>query len=301
MAGLRFFKLCDRRGAFARGLSCDEGGVFLGADFALVKAATDPRGRRLYEARDLAEINAALSAAYGDEVDFTSRLPGLRQAPRYLSEGKWALAQIAALHLRLPDLPDDAAAMRLRKAEALLRYNSYHRPAGPGGGQFTSAGSGETQSAEARSGRQLLPRDKIFLDKYYDAVNRLSQKYLVDPKLVLGLAYESGFGSEGTYHITHDAFGMTGGSTAHTTFASSPEENVQQLFHKFGSQIYGTGSDVNAFVNALQGRNAAGERVAGWRVYNTERAGAWLTGVMKGIGQMKWAVPHYLQQRGSRG
>jgi hypothetical protein len=148
---MTFFKLCDGSepgGARDRGLSCDRDGLRLGG-YALVDASTGLHGRRVYRPRSLAAINAALSIGYGSEVDFASRMPGLRQAALYLSEGKWALAQIAALHLRMPDLPDAAAAARLRKAEMLLRYNPNHRSAGPGGGQFTAAGGVEAPGAPA--------------------------------------------------------------------------------------------------------------------------------------------------------
>jgi hypothetical protein len=137
-------------------------------------------------------------------------------------------------------------------------------------------------------------------------VNRLAQKYHVDPKLVLGLAYESGFATRGTYNQTGDAFGLTGGSKRHMTFASSPEENVRQLFRLYGQQIYGTGSDVDAFLNALQGKNADGKPVKGWRIYNSDRTGglpagaAFLAGARNGIKQMQRVVPLYLQERGAR-
>ena len=140
MTGMTVFKLCDRHRSSvpAQGLSCDRGGIFLG-DCALVAPITDAAGRRTYRARPLTEINYVLSAAYGREVDLSVRMPGLHQAAIYMTEGKWALAQVAALQLYVPELPDEEAVVRLRKAEALLRFNPYHRPAGtPDGGQFTS-------------------------------------------------------------------------------------------------------------------------------------------------------------------
>jgi hypothetical protein len=312
MAALEMFRLGDRRDGSARGLACDRGGVFLGG-YALVTAAKEARGRSAYEPRRLDEINAALSAAYGGTVDFASRMPGLRLAARYLSEGKWALAQIAALQLRLPDPPDDAAVERLRKAEALQRGNPNHFGPGPKGGQFaprSGGGNVQTAASEQTTGSKVSPRDKNFLDKYYDAVSRLAKKYHVDPKLVLGLAYESGFASDGpaggTYRETGDAFGLTGGSKQHMTFASSPEENAEQLFRLYGRQIYGTGSDVNAFLNALQGKDPAGRRVKGWKVYNSDTTGGlpagtrFLAGARNGIKQMQRVVPLYLHERGAR-
>ena len=104
MSGMTLFKLCRRSGAVTLGLCCDEDGIFIG-DYALVTPITDATGRRLYRARPLTEINIALSAAYGRAVDFSDRMAGLRLAARYLSAGERALAKIAAVHLRVPDLP----------------------------------------------------------------------------------------------------------------------------------------------------------------------------------------------------
>jgi hypothetical protein len=193
----------------------------------------------------------------------------------------------------------------LRKVEALQRGNPNHFGPGPKGGQFApKPGGGSNVQTAAASDRdassKVSPRDKKFLDKYYDAVNRLAQKYHVDPKLVLGLAYESGFATRGTYGQSGDAFGLTGGSKEHMTTASSPAENVRQLFRLYGRQIYGTGSDVDAFLHALQGEDAAGKRVKGWKVYNSKYRDAFDIGARKGIEQMKRVVPLYLQERNSR-
>ncbi len=145
MTAMTFFTLRGRRtrkGASLLGLSCDEDGLHLG-DCALVRAARDTQGRRVYEPRALDEINAVLSAAFGREVEFASRMPGLHRVSRYLSEGKLALAQITALHLRLPELPDEAAVERLGKVEALLRFNPNHFGPGPRHGQFAPASESE--------------------------------------------------------------------------------------------------------------------------------------------------------------
>jgi len=117
-----------------RGLSCDEAGVHFGGDCELI--APDALGR--YRVLEIEDINRTLSAGYGFPVDVTDRLPALQRLAKLLSDGAWSLAEIATPHLRLPDLPDENAADRLRKAEQLLRSNDHHKPPGPGGGQFTS-------------------------------------------------------------------------------------------------------------------------------------------------------------------
>jgi hypothetical protein len=79
------------------------------------------------------------------------------------------------------------------------------------------------------------------------------------------------------------------------TVATSPAVNVKQFFDNYGSQIRGTGSDASAFINALQGRNASGERVKGWKEYNTVNSG-WEDVVNSGINEMRRAIPIYVQQ-----
>jgi hypothetical protein len=89
---------------------------------------------------------------------------------------------------------------------------------------------------------------------------------------------------------------MTGGNTKHMTRAASPDQNVQQFFDNYGNQIRGTGSDASAFINVLQGRDPSGERVAGWRVYNTVNQD-WPRLINDGITRMRRSVSVYLSQR----
>jgi hypothetical protein len=165
MSGATWFKLCQRRsGAATLGLSCDEDGIFLG-DYALVRPITDAKGRHLYRARPLAEINIALAAADRRAVDFSDRIAGLRSAARYLTAGEWAVAKIAAVQLRIPDLPDAAAASRLRKAEELLRFNPNHYPAGSGrGGQFAASDQNDATSNVADSSVDDITQRKFSSD-----------------------------------------------------------------------------------------------------------------------------------------
>lgn len=103
------------------GFSCDEEGLALAGACPLVAAETDRAGRKRYRARPLAEINALLSAGYGVAIDAADIYPALERIARYLTHGERTLAGIAALHLRLPDLPDVAAARKVTAADALLK------------------------------------------------------------------------------------------------------------------------------------------------------------------------------------
>jgi hypothetical protein len=153
------------------------------------------------------------------------------------------------------------------------------------------------QSGASAGGSPVSARDKAFLDKYYDPVAKLAENYQVNPAFVLGLAAESGFGTKGTYLQTKDVFCMTGGTTSNMTTASSPAENTEQLFSRYGTQIRGTGNDAAAFLNALDGKDPLGRPVAGWKRYNSEYTATWRTMVERGIVEMRRVVPRYLTNR----
>ena len=55
--------------------------------------------------RSSSELSKVLSAAYGQRVEVAPEAGGLAVVAAALNEGNVALAQIAMLHLRLPDLP----------------------------------------------------------------------------------------------------------------------------------------------------------------------------------------------------
>jgi hypothetical protein len=163
-------------------------------------------------------------------------------------------------------------------------------------GQHVLIEKTQAKQPQAQRAQKVSLRDKAFLDKYYDAVAALAKKYNVDPALVLGVGKESSFAFEGTYLDTKDAFGMTGGNTKNMTTSASPAENAKQFFANYGNQIRGSGGDTSAFLNALQGRDATGTRVKGWKVYNSANPD-WSKFVSGGVWEMQRAIPTYLSQR----
>ena len=218
----------------------------------------------------------------------------LERARRASSIWSVALPQFAGSALRKQNFSDDLPSGDAEQSSDAhwVTINGHHVLLDQASSQRPP--TEDTQHPERK--RHLSARDKSYLDKYYDAVTVLAKKYKVDPVLVLGVGIESGFGSGGTYLRTGDAFGMTGGSTKRTTTATSPDENVKQFFDNYGNQIRGTGTDTSAFINALQGRNASGERVKGWKVYNIANP-HWESLVNDDINTMKKDIPTYLSQK----
>ena len=78
------------------------------------------------------------------------------------------------------------------------------------------------------------------------------------------------------------------------TTASSPMDNVRQFFDSWGEQIQGTQGNVSAFINALEGEDAYGNQVDGWKVYNSAVPDQWRAMIQAGIAQMNRDVPLYL-------
>jgi hypothetical protein len=193
----------------------------------------------------------------------------------------------------------------VRERSATLRRDvggSIDAPSGPEGSVESTSPADEEASDENESladagGAQLSNRDKIYLDRYYDAVKSMAAKYSVDPTLVLALGAESGFGTSDIFNEHKDAFGLSGGSIETQPDFRSYEANVRRLFREYGPQIWGTGGNGAAFLNALNGKDATGTAVPGWKKYNTANYDNWLKMMQNGIDQMRRSVPLYLRER----
>ncbi len=85
------------------GLSCTADGLFLGRTPLL------RRGGNCFAVRDGSELDRLFATADGGHVRIADRLGGLRSVAAALNGGEPALAAIAALHLRIPDLSDYAS------------------------------------------------------------------------------------------------------------------------------------------------------------------------------------------------
>jgi hypothetical protein len=142
--------------ATVRGLICDEGGLHFGGVLELI-APSEVNGRTIYSVRTLAELNKALSAAFDSTVDLSRHQPALERIARLMTDSEWGLAQVTALQMRLPELGDEDAMVRLQSANDFLRFNPNHKPPGPGGGQFATTGNGGGNSAEDATRRTGAP------------------------------------------------------------------------------------------------------------------------------------------------
>jgi hypothetical protein len=85
-------------------VSCSNDGVFVG-DVPLLERSV-PEGRAAqWRPRDLGDLNADLGKRYGLPVEFAPKIAALAAVAKTLNRNELVLAQIATLHLQIPDPP----------------------------------------------------------------------------------------------------------------------------------------------------------------------------------------------------
>jgi hypothetical protein len=103
-------------GADNLGLACTNDGLILGRTPLI-----EQRDGR-YVVRESSEIEWLLSHGYGRHLSVDRLMRGLATVASALNANDRGLAHIAAVHLRIPDLPDRAARDRMEAADVLIKY-----------------------------------------------------------------------------------------------------------------------------------------------------------------------------------
>ncbi len=192
--GMQLWKLSSG-GRDSLGLSCTEDGLFLG------RTALVERRAQGYVVRAPGDLERLLARAYGAGVAVDRAMPGCRAVAAALAERNLCLAQIAAVHLHLPDLPNDIARDSLEAEDRLIKSThgadrlarsgwdpAEHPRAGvlPNPGWFAPAGSeqGPVQVAqseeEERAPEELLdPMAPVRQAQWEAAIATLRR---IDPK-----------------------------------------------------------------------------------------------------------------------
>jgi hypothetical protein len=97
----RWFHLSEQH---AHGVSCNDKGVFVGA-VPLIEPCHGCAGLKKFQPRPLPDLNRDLSKRYGLPVDLSTKTGALAAIAQALSRGDMIHAQIATLHLQIPDPP----------------------------------------------------------------------------------------------------------------------------------------------------------------------------------------------------
>jgi hypothetical protein len=79
--------------------------------------------------RKRSEIERLLSRAYGEDLTINRLLPGLATVTAALNANDAGLARIAAVHLRIPDLPNQAVRDRLEAEDVVIKSVDRHSAA----------------------------------------------------------------------------------------------------------------------------------------------------------------------------
>jgi hypothetical protein len=97
------------------GLACTEEGLVLG------RTALIERQEAKFAVRERTEIERLLSRAYETDLNVDRLMSGLATVATALNANDPGLARIAAVHLCIPDLPDQAARDRLEVEDILIK------------------------------------------------------------------------------------------------------------------------------------------------------------------------------------
>jgi hypothetical protein len=153
----KIWRLSENSGDDNLGLACTEQGLLLGRTLLIERRD----GR--FVVREGSEIEQLLSRAYQSNVVVDRLMPGLATVAAALNANDQALARIAAVHLRIPDLPDQAARDAMEAADILIKSVDWnpalHPRAGtpPNPGWFAPTDGADNESSSTRTAQNNDP------------------------------------------------------------------------------------------------------------------------------------------------
>jgi hypothetical protein len=153
----RIWRLSENTGDDNLGLSCTEQGLMLG------RTPLIERRDGRFVARARSEIEQLLSCAFQSNVVVDRLMPGLATVAAALNANDQALARIAAVHLRIPDLPNQAARDAMEAADVLIKSADWnpalHPRAGtpPNPGWFAPTDGADNESSSTRTAQNDDP------------------------------------------------------------------------------------------------------------------------------------------------
>lgn len=141
------------------GLACDGNGLVLG------RTRLIERRNGHFAVRNPSEIDYLLSRVYRSALPLQRVMAGLANVAKALNANDLCLAHIAAVHLRIPALPDQAARQELEAADTLIKSVDWNpalhpragTPPNPGWFAPTDGAAGEssaTQTAQNQPANQ---------------------------------------------------------------------------------------------------------------------------------------------------
>jgi hypothetical protein len=163
---IQFWRLSEG-GESNLGLACTADGLVLGRTPLIARC-----GER-FIVRDQREIERLFSRAYRDASAVERIMSGLRTVAAALDGDDRCLACIAAVHLRIPDLPDFSARERMEAEDALIKYARGEEPdpewdpakhprtgTPPNAGWFAPTDGGSSESSQIRTAANEEPNKR---------------------------------------------------------------------------------------------------------------------------------------------
>ena len=156
----KIWRLSENSGDDNLGLTCTEQGLMLG------RTALIERRDGRFVVRERSEIEQLLGCAYRSNVVVDRLMPGLATVAAALNANDQALARIAAVHLRIPDLPDQAARDAMKAADVFIKsvdWNPALHPRAdtpPNPGWFAPTGGAGGESFSTRTAQNDDPTQR---------------------------------------------------------------------------------------------------------------------------------------------
>ena len=153
----KIWRFSENSGDDNLSLACTEQGLLLGRTLLIERRD----GR--FVVREGNEIEQLLSRAYQSNVVVDRLMHGLATVAAALNANDQALARIAAVHLRIPDLPDQAARDAMEAADILIKSVDWnpalHPRAGtpPNPGWFAPTDGADNESSSTRTAQNDDP------------------------------------------------------------------------------------------------------------------------------------------------
>jgi hypothetical protein len=144
----KIWRLSENSGGDNLGLTCTEQGLVLGRTALIERRDTS------FVVRERSELEHLLGSAYRTKLNVDRLMPGLATVAAAFNANDQGLARIAAVHLRIPDLPDKAARDVMEAADILIKSADWNpaphpragTPPNPGWFAPTDGAGGESSS-----------------------------------------------------------------------------------------------------------------------------------------------------------
>ncbi len=153
----KVWRLSENIGDDNLGLACTEQGLVLGRTALIERRETG------FVVRERSDIEHLLGCAYRTKLNVDRLMPGLATVAAALNANDQGLARIAAVHLRIPDLPDMAACDAMEATDILIKSADWnpalHPRAGtpPNPGWFAPTDGAGSESFSTRTAQNDDP------------------------------------------------------------------------------------------------------------------------------------------------